>query len=95
MSRTPELYGLKLERSSFGDYYRYHSQPAQNHGLEMGYSFNACPDHGEVSEFFCHHFCERFKAGRLSPMICNTLAAMWREGAFETVDRVLALNERN
>ena len=93
-SRKPGLYGLKLERSSFADYYRYHSQPAQNHWLEMGYSRNTCPYHGEVSEFFCRHFCERFKAGRLSPMICNTLAAMWRVGAFETLDRVLALKEK-
>jgi hypothetical protein len=95
MSRTPGLYGLKLERSSFADYYRYHSQPAQNHWLEMGYSRNTCPDHGEVSEFFCRHFCERFKAGRLSPMICNTLAAMWRVGAFQTLDKVLALKKKN
>jgi hypothetical protein len=80
---------------SFADYYRYHSQPAQNHWLEMGYSRNACLDHGEVSEFFCHHFCERFKAGRLSPMICNALAAMWRVGAFQTLDRVLALKEKS
>jgi hypothetical protein len=28
-------------------------------------------------------------------MICNTLAAMWRVGAFQTLDRVLALKEKN
>jgi hypothetical protein len=61
----------------------------------MGHSHSACPDHGEVSEFFCHDFCERFKARRLSPMICNTVAAMWRVGAFQTLDRVLSLKEKS
>jgi len=89
MSRNPALYGLALERTSFADYYRYHSQPAQNHWLEMGYIRQACPDHREVTKFFCRHFCERFRAGRASPMICNVLAALWKVGAFQLFDKII------
>ena len=95
MSRNPAIYGLALERTSFADYYRYHSQPARNHWLEMGYTRHACPDHREVSKFFCRHFCERFKAGRASPIFCNVLAALWKVGAFHAIDKVLALKEKN
>jgi radical SAM superfamily enzyme YgiQ (UPF0313 family) len=93
MSRNPAAYGLKLERTSFADYYRYHSQPARNYILEMGYTRLACPDHREVSEFFCHHFCERFKAGWFSPIICNFRAALWKVGALQALDKILPLKE--
>lgn len=95
MSRNPSKFGLQLERVSFADYYRYHSQPSRNHWLEMGYARCDCPDHAEVSEFFCSHFCERFKAGRASPLICNFLAALWKVGAFRALDKILPLKEQN
>lgn len=88
MSRQPEKFGLELDRKSFADYYRYHSLPRQNHWQEMGYSRSACPTHSEVSEFFCTHFCERFKAGWASPLICDTLEVMWKAGAFQALDRI-------
>jgi len=93
MSRNPSKFGLQLERASFADYHRYHSQPSRNHWLEMGYSRCDCPDHAEVSEFFCSHFCERFKVGRASPLICNSLAALWKVGAFRALDKILAPKE--
>jgi radical SAM superfamily enzyme YgiQ (UPF0313 family) len=95
MSRNPSKFGLQLERTTFADYYRYHSQPSQNHWLEMGYARRDCPDHAAVSEFFCSHFCERFKAGRASPLICNALAALWKVGAFRALDKILLLEEKN
>jgi hypothetical protein len=93
MSRNPSKFGLQLDRSTFADYYRYHSLPAQNHWLEMGYKRSSCPDHAEVSKFFCRNFCERFKAGRASPLICNTLAVLWKVGAFRALDKVLPLKD--
>jgi radical SAM superfamily enzyme YgiQ (UPF0313 family) len=93
MIRNPEVYGIELERTSFADYYRYHSRPTQNHWLEMGYRRFACLGHGEVTEFFCQHFCERFRAGRASPLICNFVATLWKVGAFRALDKILALNE--
>ena len=93
MSRNPSKYGILPERSTFADYYRYHSRPAQNHWLEMGYERCDCPKHAEVSKFFCHNFCERFKAGRASPLFCNTLAVLWKVGAFRMLDKVLALKD--
>jgi len=93
MSRKPASYGLELERKTFADYYRYHSKPEQNHWLEMGYERNACPDHEEVSQFFCRHFCERFKAGWASPIICHALGAMWKMKAFQALDKTLAFKD--
>jgi hypothetical protein len=63
MSCNPAQFGVELARSSFADYYRYHSLPAQNHWLEMGYARQGCPAEREVTRFFCRHFCERFKLG--------------------------------
>lgn len=93
MSRNPSEYNIELERRSFADYYCYHRQPAQNHRLEMGYARRACPAHSEVSAFFCSHLCDKFKAGRASPLICNSLAALWKLGAFHTLDKILPLKE--
>jgi hypothetical protein len=93
MSCHPERFDVELDRKSFADYYRYHSLPRQNHWQEMGYSRSACPIHSEVSKFFCTHFCERFKAGWASPLICNTLEAMWKAGAFQAIDKVWRLKE--
>lgn len=91
MSRMPDKYGIRLERATFADYYRYHSNPRRNHWYEMGYRRRACPAHGEVSSFFCAHFCERFGAGRFSPLVCNTVAALRGAGAFRILDEALNL----
>jgi len=93
MSRKAEVFGLELQRTTFLDYYRYHGQPGHNHWLEMGYRRSGCPDHEEVSEYFCRHFCERFKAGRASPIICNALGAMWKMKVFEAIDKILAIRD--
>jgi len=93
MSRNPQAYGIQPQRSSFADYYRYHSQPLQNHWLEMGYDRRDCPEQQEVSHYFCRHFCERFKAGWASPLVCSATAAMWKLGAFSLIDRILTLKE--
>lgn len=93
MSRNPQAYGIKPDRTTFADYYRYHSQPGRNHWLEMGYTRAACPSHHEVTHFFCRHFCERFHAGRASPLICNSLALLWKTGAFRALDKILAVRE--
>jgi len=78
MSRKADFFGLDLNRTTFLDYYGSHSQPGRNSWLGMGYSPGGCPDHAEVSDFFCQHFCERFKAGWASPIICNALGACGR-----------------
>jgi len=91
MSRNPEFYEIEPKRICFADYYRYHSQPAQNHWLEMGYSRRGCPGHAEVSHFFCHHFCERFKAGWASPLLCGSSAILRKMGVFQALDKILPL----
>jgi len=94
MSRNPQAYEIQLHRSSFADYYNYHSQPMQNHWLAMGYDRSGCPAHQQVSRFFCRHFCERFKAGWASPMVCSTTSAMWKLGVFRLFDSLVGLNPR-
>lgn len=60
----------------------------------MGYSRKACPDHSEVSEFFRHHFCERFKAGRFSDDLQRPFGYV-ASGGVQTLDRMLALKEKD
>jgi len=91
MSTNPSAYGIQLHRFSFADYYDYHSRQRQNHWFEMGYDRFGCPEHGEVSRYFCRHFCERFKAGRASPLVCNAVSTMWKLGAFSLFDRLVKL----
>ena len=93
MSRDPQNFQIGLERTTFADYYNYHSLPRQNHWQEMGYERKGCPSHSDVSGFFCTHFCERFKAGWASPWICNALEVMWKAGVFQLVDKVLGTKE--
>lgn len=81
MSKDPGSYGLQLRRSSFADYFQYHSLPLQNHWFAMGYDRSGCPEYQEVSHYFCRHFCERFKAGWASPLVCSAISAMWKLGA--------------
>ncbi len=91
LSRDPGHYGARLERSTFADYYRYHSRAAQNHWQEMGYSRQGCPEQREVSEFFCRHFCERFKAGRFSPVLCDLAGVLWKTRVFHVIDGAFSL----
>jgi radical SAM superfamily enzyme YgiQ (UPF0313 family) len=91
MSRMPEHYGLHLERSAFSDYYRYHSQPGNDHWYALGYQRNGCPGNAQLRRFFCTHFCERFGANRASPFICIAVAALREAGAFRVLDKGLAL----
>jgi radical SAM superfamily enzyme YgiQ (UPF0313 family) len=93
MSRDPRAYGVRLDRSSFVDYYRYHSLPSQNHILEMGYERIGCPGPDETANFLCRHFCSHFRTGRVPPFLCRTLcsmvSAMWKVGAFQLFDKIV------
>jgi hypothetical protein len=91
MGSNPSAYHLSLDRTSFLDYYHYHSDPGRNHWLEMGYTRQGCPENSEVKSFFCTHFCEKIGAGRFSPILCDSLAVLRKAGAFQLVDGVLAL----
>ncbi len=91
MTSNPSTYHLSLDRTSFLDYYHYHSDPSRNHWLEMGYTRQGCPGNSEVKSFFCAHFCEKIGAGRFSPMLCDSLALLRKAGAFRLVDGILAL----
>jgi radical SAM superfamily enzyme YgiQ (UPF0313 family) len=93
MSRMPERYGLELKRKSFGDYYRYHSEPGNNHWLAMGYRRHGCLEHKPLRSFFCRNFCERFGANWTAPVLCNTVAALRSAGALRIADWMLNLQE--
>ena len=58
MSRMPAKYGLNLERTTFSDYYRYHSDPGRNPWGGLGYSHQGSPTASRISSFFCTNFCE-------------------------------------
>ena len=90
MSRHPDRYEIEPKRTRFAEYYRYHSQPRQNHWLEMGYTRRNDPDHKEVEKFFCTHFCERFKAGRASPLICSAVNTLGKTGLIQVLDAFFA-----
>lgn len=93
MSRDPSAYGLRLHRSSFADYYRYHSLPSQNHFREMGYDRIGCPGPAETANALCRHFCSHFRTGHLPPFfsraMCSTASVMWRLGAFQLFDKIV------
>jgi radical SAM superfamily enzyme YgiQ (UPF0313 family) len=91
MSRMPDGYGLQLERTTFSDYYRHHSDPGRNHWYEMGYNRHNCPTHGQVSSFFCAHFCERFGPHWTAPLMCNSVAALRSAGVLYAVDKAINL----
>lgn len=99
MSRDPQAYGVTPHRVTFADYYHYHSQPSQNHFLEMGYDREGCPDQKEVARFFCSNFCSHFKTGSLPPRVCKTLcdtsAVMWKLGLFNLADKVYTLSHKS
>lgn len=99
LSRHPDHYKLVPHRTSFADYYHYHSCPSRNHFLEMGYDRIGCPEHAQVSHFFCAHFCSHFRTGRIPPLACKILCsvagAMWRSGVFNLFDRAVSQCQRN
>ncbi|HTP68109.1 MAG TPA: cobalamin-dependent protein [Dongiaceae bacterium] len=94
MSRDPDRFGIAPERRTFAEYYSYHRLPRQNHWQEMGYSRSGCPSHSEVSSFFCTHFCERFKSGWASPIVCKALEVAWKVGTFQAVDKILGWRDQ-
>jgi len=98
LSQHPHHYQLVPHRTTFADYYRYHSSPSRNHFLELGYDHPGWPDHQEFSRFFCNHFCSHFRTGRIPPSACKVLCclsgATWRTGAFKIIDGAVALRRR-
>jgi len=50
LSNNPETFEVQLHRSTFADYYRYHSLPDRNHFQESGYDRLGCPKPEEVAE---------------------------------------------
>jgi hypothetical protein len=61
----------------------------------MGYSRQGCPAKDEVTRFFCRNFCERFKLGWASPVMCDVLSFMWKIRAFQALDKVLPLKAKS
>jgi radical SAM superfamily enzyme YgiQ (UPF0313 family) len=99
MSRESGAYGVEPQRTTFEDYRRYHSQPFQNHFLEMGYERSGCPGQAETSHFFCSNFCSHFRTGGVHPLLartaCHAMSAMWKIGAFRLIDKIFSTGEKN
>lgn len=91
MSRDPENYGLHLDRSTFMDYYNYHSRQDRDHWMTLGFNRASCPSQDETSRFFCQHFCRKFGTGVLSPILCRTLGTLRMAGAFPILNSMLGL----
>lgn len=94
MSTNAETYGIEPLRTTFADYYNYHSKPLQNHFLEMGYERFSCPAQAETTQFFCRNFCSHFRTGRFSPLlartVCKTMSTIWKTGAFQFINRMIS-----
>jgi hypothetical protein len=95
MSRNPEAYGITPHRQTFMEYYRYHSQPSQNHFLEMGYDRAGYPGNEQVVQFYCNNFCSHFRTGRIPPRLCKALcstsSAMQKLGMFKLLNSITKL----
>jgi radical SAM superfamily enzyme YgiQ (UPF0313 family) len=95
MSRNARAFGVQPGRSTFMDYYRYHSQLGRNHFLEMGYERAGYPTEAETRRLFCRHLCTRFNLRWLPPVVtrgvCRTASVMWKTGALSLLDRMIAL----
>ena len=50
VSNNPEAFEVRLHRSTFADYYQYHSLPDRNQFQEAGYDRKGCPEPEEVAE---------------------------------------------
>jgi radical SAM superfamily enzyme YgiQ (UPF0313 family) len=50
LSNNPDAFDVQLHRSTFADYYHYHSLPDRNHFEESGYWRKGCPKAEEVAK---------------------------------------------
>lgn len=91
MSRNPEKYGVQPQRTTFLDYYRYHGRTDMNHWSVLGYDRAFCPREGEVKKFYCHHFCNRFGPGWVSPIVCKAFGTLRLAGLFPQADKLLSV----
>lgn len=93
MSSNARAFGVKPKRSTFMDYYRYHSQLGRNHFLEMGYERAGCPTEAETKKLFCRHLCTRFNLRWLPPVfnrgLCRVAETIWKSGTFRLLDKWL------
>jgi len=94
MSSNAQAYGVKPQRSTFMDYYRYHGRPGCSHFLEMGYDRAGCPSQPETKRLFCRSLCTRFNLRWAPPFasraLCGTAGAMWKSGALGFLDKTVA-----
>ncbi len=95
ISSNPKAYGVKPRRSTFMDYYRYHSLSGRSHFLEMGYERADCPGEEETKRLFCQHLCTRFNLRGLPPFfnraLCRAAVVAWKSGALSLLDKVSGL----
>jgi radical SAM superfamily enzyme YgiQ (UPF0313 family) len=93
MSSNARAFGVQPGRSTFMDYYRYHSQVGRNHFLEMGYERAGYPTEAETKKLFCRHLCTRFNLRWLPPVVnrglCRVAEITWKSGAFRLLDRLV------
>ena len=93
MSSNARAFGVQPKRSTFIDYYFYHSQLGRNHFHEMGYERAGCPTETETKRLFCRHLCTRFNMRWLPVFVnrslCSVASGMWKSGAFSLLDKVL------
>ena len=73
---------------TFQDYYNHHAHPALNHFHTLGFEQEVCPDNPVLEKYFCRHFCERFKLGLASVLLCTVTSLLWKIGAFNLVDKI-------
>lgn len=94
IARESEHFQVIPHRTTFADYYRYHSQPAKNHFLELGYDRIGSPNQQQAEQFFCKHFCSHFRTGRIPPALnkslCTAFSAVRRTGALAIFDHAVS-----
>lgn len=94
LSCSPEKYDVEIERTSFADFYRYHSDPGNSHWMALGYFRKGCKDFGQLRSYFCRHFCERFGANWTAPIKCCTIAALRSVGVLRIADWAVNLGKQ-
>ncbi|HEX7895739.1 MAG TPA: cobalamin-dependent protein [Terriglobales bacterium] len=94
IARESEHFQVIPHRATFADYYRYHSQPAKNHFLELGYDRIGSPNQQQAEQFFCKHFCAHFRTGRIPPALnkslCTALSLSRQTGALRVLDHIVS-----
>ena len=95
LSRNPATFHIELNRRTFMDYYRYHSDPNRNHKLERGYSGQELPDLDFIRSSLCKNFCLVFKAGFLSPILCKAAGFAWKCGLIGAIDKMFIAQRRS